>query len=138
MRFREASLLTKEKFEIPFLEKNVLPGSSLYGGFLVHAVGFWSMHWGSGPRTGFLVHAEGFCLWGQRPGWNSVWILPWKVLLGRSERKAPFFIMVCFLPFVHCCFAFKLRASMGVYRHVNSLWQPRGSFSGTRKKNKFV
>lgn len=54
MRFREASLLTKEKFEIHFLEKIVPPGSSLYGGFLVHAVGFWSMQRVSGPCRGFL------------------------------------------------------------------------------------
>lgn len=66
------------------------------------------------------------------------WIPLWKVLLGRSEKKAPFFIMVCFPPFVHCCFAFRLRACMGVYINVISLWQPIGSFSGTRKKNKFV
>lgn len=94
------------------------PRSSLYGGFLVHAVGFF--------------------LWGQRPGWDSVWIPLWKVLLGRSEKKAPFFIMVCFQPFVHYCVAFRLRACMGVYINVISLWQRIGSFSGTRKKNKFV
>lgn len=93
------------------------PRSSLYGGFLVHAVGF--------------------CLWGQHPGWDSVWVVLWKVLLGRSEKKAPFFIMVCFQPIVHCCFAFRLRACMGVYINVISLWQRIGSFSGTRKKNKF-
>lgn len=33
-RFGEASLLTQEKFDIPFLQKNVLPGSGPYSGFL--------------------------------------------------------------------------------------------------------
>ena len=77
MRFREASLLTKEKFEIPFLEKNVPPGNSLYGGFLVHAVGFWSMQrvsaCGDSALVGILF---GSCLgkscWGdvrERPKW---------------------------------------------------------------------
>lgn len=35
-RFGEASLLTKETFEIPFLEKSVLPGRGAYSGFLAH------------------------------------------------------------------------------------------------------
>lgn len=68
-RFGEASLPTKETFEIPFLEKSVLPGRGPYSGFLVHTAGFWPV--GTAPSLGFSLDPA------------------WKNLLGRREKKAP-------------------------------------------------
>lgn len=75
----------------------------------VYTAGFWSMQWVSAHGDSALVGI-------------LFWIPLWKVLLGRSEKKAPFFIMA---PFQEL----ERRTSLSDHLGAGS-WYPREVFFG--------